>query len=171
MRLPAALLLPLLAACATGAAVPPEQPGAASFRDRGVPIGSTVRGTPADIAGDWVISQAFPGLPFGGAGTRVAVAPAPDGSALWRFDGPGGPARTATVAGLPGRFAPRAEGDLELWILWVDDDFRTAVVGTPDGSLGWIMDRPGQASPDRTAAAREVLDWSGYDLARLAGGA
>ncbi len=65
----------------------------------------------------------------------------------------------------PGRWA---SGEVpELWILWVDDDFRTAVIGTPDGSLGWIMDRPGQASPDRTAAAREVLDWSGYDLGRL----
>jgi apolipoprotein D and lipocalin family protein len=70
---------------------------------------------------------------------------------------------------LPGRLA--VEGSPEFWVLWVDDDFRTAVVGTPDGSLGWIMDRPGQASPDRTRAAREVLEWSGYDLGRLAGGA
>ena len=56
---------------------------------------------------------------------------------------------------------------LELWVLWVDDDFRTAVIGTPDGRFGWIMDRPGQASRDRTRAAREILDFNGYDTDRF----
>ena len=156
------LFLLLLAACAREA--PPE---AVSFRDRGVPIGSTLRGTPADLGGEWVISQAFPGLPSTGPGTRVTVAPDPAGSVVWRLTGAGRTEEISTVAGLPGRFAPRGKGDPELWLLWVDDDFRTAVVGTPDGSLGWIMDRAGQDSPDRTAAAREVLDFNGYDVARL----
>ena len=60
-------------------------------------------------------------------------------------------------------------GEAEFWVLWVDDDFRTAVIGSPTGQFGWIMDRPGAASADRTRAAREILDFSGYDLGRLEG--
>lgn len=57
----------------------------------------------------------------------------------------------------------------DLWVLWVDDGFRTAVIGTPDGSLGWIMDRKGRKgiSEDRLTAAKEILEWAGYDLSRL----
>ena len=159
-------LLLLLAACAREAPPPPAE--AVSFREPGVPIGSTVRGTPADIGGDWVIAQGYPGLPFAAPGARVSVAAGADGTVRWRFAGPDGSMEElATVAGLPGRYVAQGAEDRDLWVLWVDDDFRTAAVGAPDGSLGWIMDRPGQASSDRTAAAREVLDWSGYDLARL----
>ncbi len=154
MRPPAILLL-LLAACAR----PEPPPAAPSFREAGAPIGSTTRGTAADLAGDWVVSAAYPG-PFGLArGVRVSVAPR-GGGALWTL---GGRALPTTLAG-PGRY--RGEG-AELWVLWVDDGFRTAAVGTPDGAFGWIMDRPGEAAPDRAAAAREMLDFNGYDLARL----
>lgn len=160
MRRIALLAVLSLAACAAEPPAPAE-----SFRDRSVPIGSTTRGGVQDLAGEWVIAQAFPGAAYAAPGTRVTVAPEVDG-ALLRFAGPGGVRDLALAAGGPGRLTPR-DGSPELWVLWVDDDFRTAVIGTPDGSLGWIMDRPGQASPDRTTAAREVLDWSGYDLGRL----
>ncbi|MCB1340451.1 MAG: lipocalin family protein [Pseudooceanicola sp.] len=55
------------------------------------------------------------------------------------------------------------------WVLWVDDGFRTAAIGTPDGSFGWIMDRKGPQGigADRLAAAKEIMDWAGYDLTRL----
>ncbi len=161
MRRIALLALVALAACAAEPPAPPAE----SFRDRSVPIGSTTRGGVGDLAGEWVIAQSFPGAAFAAPGTRVTVAPGAGGASL-RFAGPGGVRDLAVAAGAPGRLALR-DGGPELWVLWVDDDFRTAVIGTPDGSLGWIMDRPGQASPDRTAAAREVLDWSGYDLGRL----
>lgn len=158
MRRLALLAVLTLAACA---AEPP--PVAESFRDRSVPIGSTTRGGLGDLAGEWVVAQSFPGSVA--PGTRVTVAPGAGGATL-RFAGPGGAQDLAVASIAPGRLTPR-DGGPELWVLWVDDDFRTAVIGTPDGSLGWIMDRPGQASADRTAAAREVLDWSGYDLGRL----
>ncbi len=150
-----------LAACAAEPPLPPAE----SFRDRSVPIGSTTRGGIGDLAGEWVIAQAFSGAAYAVPGTRVTVAPGANGATL-RFAGPGGARDLSVATGAPGRLTPQ-DGSPELWVLWVDDDFRTAVIGTPDGSLGWIMDRPGQASPDRTAAAREVLDWSGYDLGRL----
>jgi apolipoprotein D and lipocalin family protein len=48
------------------------------------------------------------------------------------------------------------------WVLWVDEGYRTAVVGQPNGRAGWVLNRePGDpAGPlDR---AREVLDFNGY---------
>lgn len=57
---------------------------------------------------------------------------------------------------LPGLAAP-------VWVLWVDTDHRTLVLGTPKGGFASILDR-GTISPDRLAAAREILDWNGYDL-------
>ena len=159
-------LLPLaLAACAREA--PPV--ALPSFRDEGVPIASTLRGSAADLAGDWVIAESYPGRPFAAPGTRVTVEPGAGGVA-WRLDGPGGAVAHETVNAVPGRYESRAESGPEFWVLWVDDDFRTAAVGSPDGTFGWIMDRPGRASPDRTVAAREVLDFNGYDVARLVGG-
>jgi apolipoprotein D and lipocalin family protein len=157
-RPPAVLLALALAACARAPAPPPA--AAPSFRDASAPIGSTTRGTASDLAGDWVVAAAYPGpLPVA-PGTRVAVAPGAGGSVLWRLGG----TELPTAATGPGRY--RGAG-ADLWVLWVDDGFRTAVVGTPDGRFGWIMDRPGQAAPDRTLAAREMLDFNGYDLARL----
>ena len=167
MRKTALALLLVLAACGRGAPVPTAE--IPSFRDRAQPIASTTRGRPVDIAGEWMISQAYPGLPFAAPGTRVTVTLGADGTALWRFAGAGGTGEIATAPGLPGRFAPRGAGAPELWVLWVDDDFRTAAIGTPDGRAGWIMDRPGAAAADRTAAAREMLDFNGYDVTRLAG--
>lgn len=163
MRLLFALLL--LAACAREA--PPV--AVPTFRDRGVPIGSIARGTLADLAGDWEVAESFPGGAFARPSTHLLVEPRADGTALLRFEGPGGLRDLVVRPGAPGRLV--AEEGPELWLLWVDADFRTAVVGTPDGSFGWIMDRPGQASPDRRTAAREVLDFNGYDVARLEGGA
>lgn len=163
MRRRALLGLLLLAACAQA----PGAPAPESFRDQGVPIGSTTRGGLSDLAGEWVIAQSFPGADFAGPGTRLFVEAEGADRAVLRFAGPGGARDLAVGVATPGRLAPLSGEGPELWLLWVDDDFRTAVLGTPDGTLGWIMDRPGAASPDRTRAAREVLDWSGYDLARL----
>ena len=53
------------------------------------------------------------------------------------------------------------------WVIWVDVDYRTLVIGTPSGDFGFILNRDGALPQDRLAAAREILDWNGYDLARL----
>jgi apolipoprotein D and lipocalin family protein len=53
------------------------------------------------------------------------------------------------------------------WVLWVDDGYRTAVVGTPSGRAGWILNRDPQIPADRLEAARQVLAFNGYDLRRL----
>ena len=55
----------------------------------------------------------------------------------------------------------------QFWVLWVDEGFRTAVLGNPDGTFGWIVDRSTTGGADRIKAAREILDFNGYDTGRL----
>lgn len=69
------------------------------------------------------------------------------------------------VAVGPGRFAPPS-GEA-WWVIWADVGYRTLVVGTPSGRFGFILNRGGDLPVDRMRAAQEVLDWNGYDLARL----
>jgi len=52
-------------------------------------------------------------------------------------------------------------------VLWVDQDYRVAVLGTPSGRWAMIVARPGAARADLVAAARDVLAFNGYDLAAL----
>lgn len=72
----------------------------------------------------------------------------------------------------PGRLTPAARAprplDREWWVLWADADLRTLVIGTADGSFGFILNRGGGLPSDRLIAAHDILDWNGYDVARLA---
>jgi apolipoprotein D and lipocalin family protein len=52
-------------------------------------------------------------------------------------------------------------------VLWVDEGYRTAVVGAPNGRVGWILNRDPDIPEDRLIAAREVLDFNGYDVSQL----
>lgn len=60
-----------------------------------------------------------------------------------------------------------AEGDEVLVVMWVDEGFRTAAVGAASGRWAAVIDRGGKASPDRTRAAVEILDFNGWDVSRL----
>lgn len=72
-----------------------------------------------------------------------------------------GPGRLRLVGADPGGIGA------EWWVLWVDADYRTLVVGTPDGRFGFVLNRDPVLPADRMKAAREILAWNGYDLARL----
>jgi apolipoprotein D and lipocalin family protein len=58
-------------------------------------------------------------------------------------------------------------GASDYWVLWVDADYQTAVVGAPNGRSGWILNRSPDIPADRLQAARDVLAFNGYDLSRL----
>ena len=76
---------------------------------------------------------------------------------------------TARVDG-PGRLKVRLAGmpiAADYWVLWVDEGYRTAVVGVPSGRAGWILNRTPDIPADRLAAAREVLEFNGYDIGAL----
>ena len=125
-------------------------------RDRAAPIAAIVSFDPARFAGDWHEVAAIGRVP--GARWQVGAAPftiatTKDGAGAARLVGPG----RIEAAAFP---AP-------LWVLWVDEGYRSAVIGTPDGRFAMLLDRAATMPADRLAAAREVLDWNGYDLAGL----
>jgi len=161
-----ALTFALLAAC-----TPPPAPQLGYRRD--APITSIVFFDPARFAGDWVEVAAFrpaTALPCNGARSRYA--PNPDGSLTLteqtcaRPDS--GPRQAVATLTGPGRLTVTSGPETDIyWILWVDEGYRTAVIGTPSGKLGFILNRDATIPPDRLQAAREILEWNGYDLARL----
>jgi apolipoprotein D and lipocalin family protein len=141
---------------------------APSFRDGAVPIASAALFDPARFAGTWHRIARTPS-----AAAPACAAPQED----WTADGtggfrilsrcgaaPSGPAVTARAAG-PGRFA--LDDGRSLWVLWVDEGYRTAVLGAPDGSEALILDRRPTIPADRWAAAQVMLDFNGFDPGRL----
>ena len=54
----------------------------------------------------------------------------------------------------------------DYWVLWVDADYETAVVGVPSGRAGWILARVPTIDPARRAEAEAVLARNGYDPAQ-----
>ncbi|MEP5200987.1 MAG: lipocalin family protein, partial [Paracoccaceae bacterium] len=76
---------------------------------------------------------------------------------------------SAEVVG-PGRLKVRL-GNIpfagDYWVLWVDEGYRTAVVGAPSGKVGWILNRTPNIPADRLNAARQILDFNGYRLSEL----
>lgn len=130
---------------------------------------------PARYAGLWYEVASFP-TPFqaGCTNTRAFYGEADDGTLTVRnVCTRNGTLHTiegrATPAG-PGRLKVRLDGvpfPADYWVLWVDEGYRTAVVGVPSGRAGWILNRDPDIPPDRLRAAREVLEFNGYDLGRL----
>ena len=76
----------------------------------------------------------------------------------------------AALTGPGGRFAPdKGYRGTPVWVLWVDQDYRVAALGTPSGDWAVVLARPGMGRGDLLGAAREVLDFNGYDLKRIGG--
>ncbi|MBW7920894.1 MAG: lipocalin family protein [Rubellimicrobium sp.] len=157
-------VLVLLAACAA--------PPAGVWRDLSQPIASAALFDPARFAGEWHVVARYP---------RAADRDCPaevmdyDGAAMrWRCLGAGG----AVLRDWQGPVQPQVYpgrlttdlGDFGLrdfWVLWVDWDYRTAVIGTPSGTAGYVLNRDPAIPGDRMTAAREMLDFNGYDPAGL----
>lgn len=148
------------------------------YRDTSKPIASKAVFDPARYLGTWYEVARYPvffergcvgvtatyGMNDDGTISVLNICKNPDGSIKSRIEG------SAEIVG-PGRLAvsfPSVPfGASDYWVLWVDEGYRTAVVGAPDGKSGWILNRDPQIPADRLNAAREVLDFNGYDLSRL----
>lgn len=152
MRPGAVALCLVLSACVETPSAP-----VAGVRDLSAPMAATTRFDPKRLAGDWVVRQ-------------TAIAPnvgslslAWDGAGYAVTDGAGRRDRYTLTQGARWR----DEAGTETWVLWVDADYRTAALGNPDGTVGMIVDRAATGGADRITAAREIMDWFGYDLAGL----
>lgn len=162
--LPAMLVCLMLTACAAPSTGP-------AYRDTGQPLSVTTRSDASRLAGDWVVRRSTPNE----AGLiGVTYLTGTEAFALTRrvCDDTGQcdlrrTTRAATPLGmnrwrLAGDSAPR-----EIWVVWVDEGYRTAAIGTPDGSFGWILDRAARGGSDRITAAREILEFNGYTTGAL----
>lgn len=165
MKWAVALAVLVLAGCVTKA---PEAP-APSLRDPKVMISSAALFDAGRLGGSWkVAASSTPGC----AGAKQE----------WRWDGRAyalsgidctGPVPAvleghAALTGPGARFAPdKGFGREPIWLLWVDQDYRVAVLGTPSGHWGMVLARSLPARGDLLTASREVLDFNGYDLRRI----
>ncbi|MFT3689070.1 lipocalin [Paenirhodobacter sp.] len=155
-----------LAACAAA----PERPAApVVLRNPSGWISSAVLFDPQRFAGRWHVAES--GVP-GCAGARQDWAWDGRGYVLSGVDCSGGrPARLGgrlDLTGPGGRMTPQgAFGGAPVWVLWVDQDYRTAVLGTPSGRFGMVITRDLPPRGDLMVAARRVLDFNGYDIRRI----
>ncbi len=167
----------LLAGCA---AAPGEEVGGLFevYRNRDVPIASQANFEAARYLGTWYEVARFP-VPFeaGCVGVTAEYALISEGvisvkNTCRNLDG-----TVRSVIEGRGEIVGRGRfeitfpsvpfGAADYWVLWVDEGYRTAVVGAPNGRSGWILNREPTIPADRLAAAREILDFNGYDLSRL----
>ncbi len=158
------MLLAALGGC-TGA------PDSGGRRDQEVRISSAALFDPGRFAGRWhVLESHTPGC-AGAVQDWRATGPA--AYALTGVDCTGAAPTTlsgrATVTGPGGRITPDSGfGRDPVFVLWVDQDYRVAALGTPSGRWGMIVSRSPDGRADLLRAAREVLAFNGYDLTRLA---
>ncbi|GLS88301.1 lipocalin [Cypionkella aquatica] len=156
------IVLLLLAACASA----PKTVAVGRYRAPDAPIYSNAVMDHSRLVGSWTQVAAF-----GGEGCKpggAEISNAASGLQI-RYQLCESGVKMAGQGLMPsqivGRFdVPDQPGPW--WILWADADYRTLVIGTPNGRLGFILNRGG-FPPDRLRAAKDVLEWNGYDLRRL----
>ncbi|MBU2992683.1 lipocalin family protein [Octadecabacter sp. 1_MG-2023] len=172
--------LPFVALAACLAEEPQVPEGAIvteRFRDQSAQIASQTDVTPDRMAGDWVIRQRFAGQP--GPSHEISISTLPQGALQMNVvsfrcaDGVCADVESLVLleAAGPGRWKPAGDQtvlfDGEIWVMWMDFDTRTVAIGIPTGEFGWIMDKNPTGGGDRITAARDIMDWFGYDVSRL----
>ena len=171
----AGVMLLALGACA---ATPPPPPAPVPlqqvYRDQSVPIGATSRFDAAKFDGVWYVRAGFnPNRPKLIYRMQLAQnnpvvrigAPVCDASGVCGYTSQD---LRATLRGTGRYDVVLPNGTVSnYYVLWVDEGFRTAVLGNKAGNFGWILDRSTTGGADRIRAAREILDFNGYDLSKL----
>ncbi|WP_420861033.1 lipocalin family protein [Algirhabdus cladophorae] len=137
-----------------GCTAPLDPVAPIAFRNPTAQVASQADVTLERLAGEWRIVSIFDDAQFG-AVRQV------------RFDGPNMALNQQLLPVTRNAQGRLTAGGQQFWVHWLDINNRTAVIGSPDGRFGWIMDRNGTPSPDRLKAAREILEWYGYDLSRM----
>lgn len=146
-------------------------PEGTGYRNNGHPIASAALFDAARFEGVWHVVAAY--------GPEAGCGPLDE---EWQIDGPGrfvvrgtrctasgvrGFAERAVMTG-PGRALRGAGRDREeIWVMWVDADYRIAAIGTPNGQFGRILSRSAPPRADLLKAATEIMEFNGYDISGL----
>ncbi|MEM6887057.1 MAG: hypothetical protein AAF636_02845 [Pseudomonadota bacterium] len=140
--------LALLVACAPRQTETP-------LRDPEAPFGATTRFDAVAFGGDWqVVASSAPGL------TGVLSVSA-DGMDLTLPGGAGRPYALASAG------VYQSGNGSRMVVMWVDETFRTAVVGRADGAQALLLSRTNTVPSDKRAAAFDVFDFYGWDTSRI----
>ncbi|MCU0881373.1 MAG: lipocalin family protein [Hyphomonadaceae bacterium] len=75
------------------------------------------------------------------------------------IDGSNGARIAVNFAPIP---LPKGEGNY--WVLYLDPDYRTALVGSPSGEFLWMLSRTPFITPDQRAALNAAATANGYRL-------
>ncbi|MGJ8544809.1 MAG: hypothetical protein ACSHWZ_05140 [Sulfitobacter sp.] len=144
----------LLAACG-GKTTAPE--AGIGYRNPTAHLGGTARFEAERFAGTWQTVACLGPCPasvnFSATLTGAVTRTAAGQSHNFQVDGPG------ILRGLG--------HDEILVVMWVDEGFRTAAIGDADGRGAMIIDKSAAPGADRVVAAREILDFYGWDVSRL----
>ena len=143
----------LLAACTPA-------PDARGFRAADAPIYSSTAVDPSQLTGVWTQVAGF--APAGLAPCAPGQVDFTDTSVRWALCLADGvlSGQAPLIMAKPGRFA--VQGLADWWVLWVDGDARTLVIGTPSGEFGFVLNRGGPLPADRLTAVRDILRFNGY---------
>ena len=145
--------LAALSGCATQG--PSAVTNSIPLRNPTAPVASQANIALSEITGSYDIVQAA-GVPNSGQVTltdRDLVIESAAQGWRWPFQYDGA-----------GRF-DTPEGPL--WIFWADIGRRTLVIGDPNGTRVWIMNRDNQGLAERLTVGRGILEWYGFDLVQL----
>ncbi|SDY59267.1 apolipoprotein D and lipocalin family protein [Jannaschia faecimaris] len=154
----------VLAACQPNATLTSGQ----TYRDPTAIIASKADFDLTAFAGDWHEVARFPGS-AGCAGAQVRFTMSGTAALRQTVRCSYGSSSEGTVQVAPlGRLIiADASGSAPVWVLWADTGYRTAILVSPDGTGGQILNRTPALPVDRLRAALEVLDFNGFDSGAL----
>lgn len=131
------------------------EPAPPALRNPDAPIYSSAVLEPARMQGHWVQVAGF--ADCGPGSVDIAEGMVRWSLCLDHLQSGAGP----LVPGKPGRFA--VTGMQDWWVLWVDGDYRTLVIGTPSGRFGFVLNRAPTLPGDRVRAVRDIFRFNGYN--------
>lgn len=139
-----------------------------TYRDPTVLIASKANFDAASFAGEWHEVARFPGT-RGCPAARIRYDVTVSGGLQRTTRCPDGTGAVIPIALAPlGRLSVAdGTGSRPIWVLWTDTTYRTAILVSPDGTGGQILDRTRTLPVDRLRAAVEVLDFNGFDAGAL----